>query len=777
MKKSILSSLIPALLLGLSACGSGSEQTAVYSVIPLPASVQENAGAPGFHLTKHTKISYPEGNQELFNNATLLQGYIKQLTGKELAITSTDEEKDAIVLQDNLGGENPEGYELTVNENCIVINGNSPAGNFYGIQTLRKSIPLAEKSNVTFPAVTITDQPRFSYRGAHFDVARHFFPTDSVKAFIDVLALHNINRLHWHLTDDQGWRVEIKSRPLLTELGSKRSGTVIGHNSGVYDSIPVEGFYTQEEIKDIIDYAAERYITIIPEIDLPGHMLGALKGYPELGCTGGPYEVWQQWGVSEDVLCAGNDSTYVFIDDVLGEIADLFPSEYVHVGGDECPKVRWEECVVCQAKIKELGLKADEHGTKEEKLQSHVIHHASDFLASKGKKMIGWDETLEGGLAPGAVVMSWRGEAGGIEAAKKGHDVIMTPNNYLYFDYYQTLDRDGEPDAIGGYVPVEKVYSYEPYPSELTPEEAAHIIGVQANLWTEYIPTFSQALYQELPRMAALSEVQWSSAPKDYNAFVKRVPQLINQYDANGYNYATHIFDVAGQFTPDTEKGVITVELSTADEAPIYYTLDGTTPTASSEKYTGPFEMEHSAKIKAVSMRNNKPSRQFSDSVSFNKATLKPITLITPAAKRWEGNGPVTLVDGMNGIESSFANGGWIGFYGTNNMVAVVDLGETQPVSEVATRAAVDTGSWVFDARSMSVSVSNDGENWTEVASEQYPVMSSPMINEVVDHSLSFAPVDARYVKLAMDVEKVIPEWHGGKGNPAYLFLDEIRIN
>ena len=774
MKISFLTSIFAGALLGLAACSQGVEQTAVYSVVPLPASIQENTEASAFHLTKNTKISYPQGNQELQNNAVLLQGYIKQLTGLELKITDKPETDNVIVLQSDLGGENPEGYNITVNDKEILINGNTPAGNFYGIQTIRKSIPSAQKGTVLFPAVTIEDQPRFAYRGAMFDVARHFFPADSVKAFIDLLALHNINRMHWHLSDDQGWRVEIKSRPLLTEIGSKRSGTVIGHNSGVYDSIPVEGFYTQDEIKDIINYAADRYITIIPEIDLPGHMLGALAGYPYLGCTGGPYEVWQRWGVSEDVLCAGNDSTYVFIDDVLGEIADLFPSEYVHVGGDECPKVRWEECVVCQAKIKELGLRADEHGTKEEKLQSHVIHHASDFLASKGKKMIGWDETLEGGLAPGAVVMSWRGEAGGIEAARKGHDVIMTPNTYLYFDYYQTLDREGEPDAIGGYIPIDRVYNYEPYPSELTPEEAKHIIGVQANLWTEYIPTFSQALYQELPRMAALSEVQWTDGTKDYNQFIKRLPQMLKQYDANGYNYATHVFNVAGQFIPNEEEGVVTAVFSTVDDAPIYYTLDGTQPTVNSQLYSGPVNIDKSSIIKAVSIRDNKPSRTLTDSVNFNKATLKPIKLLTPPHKRYEDKGAVTLVDGMQAV-GGFNAGGWLGFVG-DNMIAEIDLQETQQISEVAARICVDTGSWIFDARSMKVEVSDNGTTWAQVATEQYPSLTGNM-GANVWHTLTFKPVDARYVRLTMGIEKTIPAWHGGKGNPGFLFLDEIVVN
>lgn len=767
-------SLSALVALAFASCSHRVEQTASYDVVPQPQDVVLNNDGGTFMLTGKTVIAYTSGNEELANNAKLLKEYVRQLTDLDLKITDAVPEADAIVLSADLDSENPEAYVLTVNDKLIEINGSTPAGNFYGIQTLRKSIPEAVKSTVAFPAVTITDEPRFAYRGAHFDVSRHFFPGDSVKSFIDMLALHNINRFHWHLTDDQGWRVEIKSRPLLTELGSKRSGTVIGHNSGEYDSIPVEGFYTQDEIKDIIQYAADRYITIIPEIDLPGHMLGALKGYPELGCTGGPYEVWQQWGVSEDVLCAGNDSTYVFIDDVLGEIADLFPGEYVHVGGDECPKVRWEECEVCQAKIKELGLVADEHGTKEEKLQSHVIHHASDFLASKGKKMIGWDETLEGGLAPGAVVMSWRGEDGGIEAARRGHDVIMTPNTYLYFDYYQTADRTDEPDAIGGYVPVEMVYNYEPVPSVLTPEEAKHIIGVQANLWTEYMPTYSQVQYMELPRMAALSEVQWSKAPKDYKDFVRRVMKLANQYDANGYNYAKHIYNVSGDLTTDSIDNVIVLELSTADDAPIYYTLDGSMPSTTSAQYENPVKLDRSVKIAAVAVRPEGESKIFRDSVSFNKATARPVTLLTEPHRRYSKGAPEVLVDGRFGANGHNA-GGWLGFVG-NDVVVVVDLQDEVPIKEVSTRNYVETGSWIFDTRGIKVAVSDNGKTWTQVASQEYPALTGN-IQQVVPHTVNFDPVDARYVKITVESEKNIPEWHGGKGNPGFVFIDEVEVN
>lgn len=773
MKKITYLVLLAVCCWGMYFCSKHAPVQADYQVIPLPLQI-ELAGNGSFTLDNSTVIAYPDGNDVMKRNAELLSEYLKQMTGKTVKLTTSAPASNVIVLAADLQNENPEAYSLTVTPELVTINGASPAGNFYGIQTLRKSIPEAGMNDVIFPAVAINDQPRFGYRGAHFDVSRHFFPIDSVKKFIDMAALHNINNLHWHITDDQGWRLEIKSRPGLTELGSKRGGTVIGHNSGQYDSIPVEGFFTQDEARDIIKYAADRHITVIPEIDLPGHMLGALKAYPNLGCTGGPYEVWQQWGVSEDVLCAGNDSTYKFIDDVLTEVVDLFPSEYIHVGGDECPKVRWAACEKCQAKIRELGLKADEHGSKEEKLQSHVIHHASDFLASKGRKMIGWDEILEGGLAPGAVVMSWRGEEGGKEAARRGHDVIMTPNSYLYFDYYQTLDRENEPIAIGGYLPVERVYSYEPLPADLTPEEAAHIKGVQANLWTEYIPTFAQAQYMELPRMAALAEVQWSKAPKDYKAFASRMPQMIAQYDANGYNYARHMFNVAGTLTPDSVSHAIMLELSTVDNAPIYYTLDGTEPTEASTRYEQPVKLDKTSVIKAVTIRSNGPSAVYTDSVSFNLATTHPVKLINELHPRYKAKGGMTLTDGKFGT-SGYGNGDWVGIVG-KDLVAEIDLESEQTVKDVTVRTCVATGDWVFDARKMTVEVSADGKSFTKVASEEYPRMTEGR-NAIVTHSLAFDPVNARYVRVSLQPETSMPDWHAGKGKPAFIFVDEVEIN
>jgi hexosaminidase len=374
------------------------------------------------------------------------------------------------------------------------------------------------------------------------DVSRHFCTVDSVKRWIDMLALHNVNTFHWHLTEDQGWRIEIKKYPRLTEIGSKRTETVIGRNSGKYDGKPHGGFYTQAEAREIVAYAAERYINVVPEIDMPGHMLGALASDPELGCTGGPYQVWRQWGVSDDVLCMGNDKTFEFITDVLNEIMDIFPSKYIHIGGDECPKTNWKKCEKCQARIASLGLKADEHHSAEERLQSYFISYAEKVVNKKGRRMIGWDEILEGGLAPDATVMSWRGMSGGIAAAKMDHDVIMTPNSHLYFDHYQTKETKTEPLAIGGNSPVEKVYNFDPIPSELNAAQRSRIIGVQANLWTEYVPNFRHAEYMVLPRMAALCEVQWSpSYKKDYESFLKRLPTLVEVYKLYNYNYAKHV--------------------------------------------------------------------------------------------------------------------------------------------------------------------------------------------------------------------------------------------
>lgn len=760
-----------AFLLPSTAAG----QTADFNIIPRPQQVKVSNDAP-FTLSAKTVISLGTNSQDMKRNANMLASYIEQATGIRPAI-GKGKSGAAIILTIDKTIANAEGYKLDADAKQIRIAGASAAGVFYGIQTLRKSLPLVngKASKVSIPAVHIADAPRFAYRGTHLDVSRHFVTADSVRQFIDMLALHNINRFHWHLTDDQGWRIEIKKYPLLTQIGSKRAQTVIGHNSGKYDGKPYSGFYTQKQIRDIVKYAADRYITIVPEIDFPGHMQAALAAYPDMGCTGGPYEVWQKWGVSDNVLCAGNDKTLTFIDNVLKEITQLFPSKYIHVGGDECPKTQWQKCPKCQARIKSLNLEAKDGHSAEERLQSYIITHASNYLKSLGRNTIGWDEILEGGLAEGATVMSWRGESGGIAAAKQHHDVVMTPNSYLYFDYYQSLDKANEPIAIGGYLPLETVYSYEPMPKELTADEARHIIGVQANIWTEYMPTFKQMQYMALPRLAALSEVQWSQpALKDYNSFTNRLTEFTHLYDRLGYNYAKHLYNVAIHVDSDNKWREILIHMTTAGNAEIRYTLDGTEPTANSTLYTGAIVLQKSAKIRAAAFRDGKRSSVTSQDISFNKATACPVELLQPTHKNYTYKGGATLTDGLLG-DKGFGTGRWLGFSG-NDLEAVIDLKQNTDVSSVSLNTCVDKGSWIFDARNIEVSVSADGKSFTKVASKSLPALEEQTPDNIYTYELTFPQTTTRYVKVTATSEHNIPEWHGGKGKPAFLFVDEISV-
>ncbi|NDV79555.1 glycoside hydrolase family 20 protein [Dysgonomonas sp. 511] len=743
-----------------------------YQIVPLPQTVN-SIGGQGFELNGKTLIIYQAGNEVQKQTATFLSEYIKYSTGLELSITDTDASDNAIILKTGYEGENAEAYSLTVNANRIVIDGACEAGVFYGVQTLRKAIPVQDSEvEVVFPAVEIKDYPRFGYRGMHLDVSRHFFPLDFVKKYIDILALHNINRFHWHLSDDQGWRIEIKKYPELTKIGSQRAQTLIEKKDGEYDGKPYGGYFTQNEAREVVEYAAKRFITVIPEIDLPGHMQAALASYPELGCTGGPYKVAEDWGVFEDVLCAGNDTVYTFLENVFSEIIEIFPSEYIHVGGDECPKARWKECPKCQAKIKALKLAADATHTKEDRLQSHMIGYVEKFLNSKGRQIIGWDEILEGGLAPNATVMSWRGVEGGIEAAKQHHDVIMSPNSYIYFDYYQGEDKDSEPLAFGGYLPVQKVYSLEPVSKSLADDEKKYIIGAQANMWTEYINNTQQVEYMLMPRIAALSEVQWCKPEnKDYEKFLPRLAGLMKYYKKMGYNYATHITEIAAEIKPAGNE--LIVKLFTYDNAPVYYTLDGSEPTEKSTKYEEPLHIGQTADIKAVAYRDNEKSKIYEKKLNFNKATLKGIELVNPTHQNYAFN-PSILVDGRRG-SGGFASAEWLGFFG-NDFIGIVDLGEVQEISKVVTGTYEVESSWIFGAVGYTVAVSEDGKAYKQVYDESYPVMDKVRPTSTVDLTAQFTPVNARYVKITAKNTGTIPDWHAGKGTPAFLFIDEIMI-
>ena len=514
-----------------------------YDIIPLPRSVQLSAKGEVYTLPQEAVVTYDGQNAVLASNAQLLVDFLKTDAGLTLKAQPDVKKGAAIQLKVESGkskdkgkkgaakSENKEAYTLTVDKTGVTIAGASEEAVFRGIMTLRKAIGTEPGAEVGLPYVVIQDEPRFAYRGVHFDTARHYFSVDFIKQYLDVMALHGCNQFHWHLTEDQGWRFEVKSMPELAKKGSIRKQTVIGRNSGIYDGQEYGGYYTQKECREIVDYAAKRFINVIPEIDLPGHMLGALHVYPELGCTGGPYEVWPHWGVSADVLCAGNPKTLDFLKQVLDEVADVFPSKYIHIGGDESPRDRWKKCPKCQAKMKELGL------TREAELQTYINKELEAYMQKKGRDLIGWDETLEGGLSENAIVMSWRGTKGGIAAAQQHHRVIMTPTDYCYIDYYQLKDQWGQPLGIGGYLPVSKVYSFEPT-AGLGEEEAKYILGPQVNLWCEYVAYPQHAMYMLLPRLDAISEVQWMPGDKkDFEGFKARLPRMLRLYDKLGYTY------------------------------------------------------------------------------------------------------------------------------------------------------------------------------------------------------------------------------------------------
>ncbi|MDC6361691.1 MULTISPECIES: beta-N-acetylhexosaminidase [Flavobacteriaceae] len=534
-----------------------------YQVIPKPAELTMQVGK--FVIDGGTSISAAEGLKE---ETTFLAESIQQLTQVSPSIT---DQKASIALALNDQIENEEGYTLDVTPDQINISGKNAKGVFYGIQSLVQLISLPEEgssiTDITVPAVSIKDQPRFIYRGMHLDVARHFFDVDFVKKYIDMIAMHKMNTFHWHLTEDQGWRIEIKKYPELTKVGAYRNGTITGHYPGeTNDNERYGGFYTQDDIREVLAYAQKRHVEVIPEIELPGHSQAAIASYPYLSCfpeeptevpnglmseaskeqqkNGQPKVVQESWGVYNDVYCAGKEKTFAFLEGVLDEVTALFPSKYIHIGGDECPKKNWERCPNCQKRIKEEGLE-DEHA-----LQSYFVTRMEKYLNSKGKQIIGWDEILEGGLAPNATVMSWRGVKGGIEAAKQDHNVIMTPNSHCYFDHYQSKDTDNEPLSIGGFLPVEKVYSYEPVPEELSADQQHYILGAQGNIWSEYIPTDEHMEYMALPRATALSEVVWSQKEDmDFEDFKSRLNHMRKLYETKGYNYAKHVFE-ATENTP-----------------------------------------------------------------------------------------------------------------------------------------------------------------------------------------------------------------------------------
>ena len=754
-----------------------------YSVIPYPNSLVPEEGT--FAFNKKTKmictLSLDSASQEVVRNFSALLNNVAGL--KTECIVEEEKGEKNIVFFDLDTSIADEGYSLDIDPSNIIIKASSAAGFYYAVQSLKQLLPIAvygdkESDSVEkweVPCAHIDDAPRFSYRGMHLDVARHFFSVDEVKRYIDLLAMHKLNVFHWHLTDDQGWRIEIKKYPKLTEIGSIRKHTMVKKNFDQYDNTPYGGYYTQDKIRDIVNYAKERFITIIPEVDLPGHMVAALASYPSLGCTGGPYEVQGVWGVHPDVLCAGKEETYEFVTDVLSEVIELFPSRYIHIGGDECPKDRWKKCPLCQARIQKLGLKTDKEHTAEERLQSYFMTRVEKFLNENDRQIIGWDEILEGGAAPNATVMSWRGTDGGVQAAKLRHNVVMTPNTYLYFDYYQSEDTQTEPLAIGSYVPLERVYDFEPVPDTLDNDSKKYILGAQANLWTEYISDFKQVEYMLLPRLDALSEVQWTRPEnKNWVNFLDRLQHNIQVYDLKGYNYGKHIFGINPEYRIIPEKHCIEVTLRTQGDAPVYYTLDGTVPTEKSTRYTQPIELTENTDLKAIVVRPGMKTNMFEKEYVFNKATARKITLNSAPNDRYTFKGGQTLVDGMIG-DMGFATGRWIGF-SPGDLDAVIDLGETTFISKVELGILFDKDNWIFPSDHISVLVSQDGVKYNSVADTVLVLPDQSVKNDRMIQGVAFDPVNTRYVKIKANSVKSLPAWHGAKGKPGFLFVDEINI-
>ena len=613
MKKSALLLIVLILIVGLSNCN---KQAPDIRIVPEPAEMIIGGGT--YQISARSHIYVSDDNPELVAVAEYFIERIESSSSVDLEIQLIDHDPGKGVYFHTDGPAftyNPEGYEMEVFGSGITINSKTAKGVFYGVQTLLQLLPPEVYGNqktlgakdLRVPKIIIRDEPRYAYRGMHLDVGRHLFPVEFIKKYIDLIAMHKMNVFHWHLTEDQGWRIEIKKYPKLTEIGAWRET----EDGGKYG-----GFYTQDQIKEVVAYAKSRYVDVIPEIELPGHSVAALAAYPELSCTGGPFEVRKKWGVASDVYCAGKEVTFEFLEDVLDEVVSLFPFEYFHIGGDECPKVRWEVCPDCQKRIRDENLK------NEHELQSYFIGRVEKYLATKDKRLVGWDEILEGGLAPNATVMSWRGESGGIAAAKQQHDVIMTPNSYLYFDFYQGNPKS-EPKAIGGFLPMEKVYSYEPTPEVLSESEEKFILGAQGNVWTEYISTTEKVEYMALPRMSALAEVVWSPKElRDYEKFIYRMGAHYARLDAMEVNYRIPPPVVEEENYVFLREHELILH-NAMDEADIRYTIDGTEPNENSLIYTDPMIFNNDATVKARTvMKSGKSSVTIS--INLDKQTPQP---------------------------------------------------------------------------------------------------------------------------------------------------------
>lgn len=731
----------------------------------VPAPADYTAGEGNFIIS--SKAMIVAETPEARTTATLFNEFLRSGGYAPLRIVNGPPKTGGnIYFSINKKNTTAEGYTININRNNVSVTGNDPAGLFYGLQTFIQLFPVkkatASQSSypLSVPQLSITDYPRFKYRGMHLDVARHFASIDFLKKYIDYLAFHKLNTFHWHLTDDQGWRIEIKKYPLLTQVGGCRAQTLVGrYGSDVYDGKKYCGYYTQEQVKEVVRYAASKHITVVPEIEMPGHALAALSAYPNLGCTKGPYKAAETWGVFDDVFCAGNDSTFNFLQDVMDEVLTLFPSKMIHIGGDECPKTRWKTCAACQQRMKQENLK-DEH-----ELQSYFIQRMEKYLNGKGRNIIGWDEILEGGLAPNATVMSWRGEEGGITAARQKHNVIMTPGGWMYFDYSQSTNEDSV--VIGGFIPLEKVYGYEPIPAALNADETKYVLGAQANVWREYMNNDKKTEYMIFPRMSALSEVLWTPKEKrDWADFERRLPSIFERYKSWNAGYSTAYYDLQSKVIPLPDNGIGWELKSKNAKGKIVYTAAG-----KQIRYDQPVVITQPADLSALLFDEN--NRQLSNPVKqvfhINKASGRPVTLAEPPSKAYAGSGGFTLVDGVQNNMGMNKSAQFLGYSG-KDLDAVVDLGQVQSISQITLHAFEQAGSWIYRPQFVSIYVSEDGSN--------YQLLDS-IINQENKKNLEYSSVKntrARFVKIIAKNAGVIETGKPGAGSKAWLFVDEIEV-
>ncbi|EHQ24946.1 beta-N-acetylhexosaminidase [Mucilaginibacter paludis] len=735
------------------------------AVIPQPVALTQNSEV--FVLNTDTRlyrsINIAESNLVFFNQ------YVRSIAGITLKASTQRTGSNLVTLTiDSVAVKQKEGYHLAIGNKGIQLTGNNEAGVFYGLQTLIQLMQPVVGKRINIPGGNITDYPRFAYRGMHLDVSRHLFPVSAIKKWIDILALYKINTFHWHLTDDQGWRIEIKKYPALQNISAYRNETLIGHKKELphqFDGQRYGGYYTQAEAKAIVRYAAERHITVIPEIEMPGHALAALAAYPQLGCTGGPYQTATYWGVFNDVYCAGNEATFTFLEDVLSEVINIFPSQYIHIGGDECPKDKWKVCPKCQQRIK------TEHLKNEHELQSYFIKRISNYLATQGRKIIGWDEILEGGLTPGATVMSWTGEQGGIESARQHHQAIMTPEKQVYLDYYQSLYAT-DSLAAGGYTPLSKLYSYEPVPASLTPAEASYILGVQANLWTEYITNTRKAEYMMFPRMLALAEIAWSpKATRNLPGFLTRTRVNLKLLKKQGINAADNFDQITDTVTTSSDGTLFLTLKSSLPNAQLRYTTDGSLPDAFSLKYTSALPVKKTCTVKAaLFIGKTRYQDIYTKQLVVSKATGKKVSLQNQPAGNYNPGSTDRMVNGLTG-NSRYNNGEWFGFSGTN-MVATIDLGKPQSISSIATHVLNYHWQKMWPPVEMVFSISADGVNYQDV----YRQTNFPL-NGINTVGAKIPAVTARYVRVNAVNQGTIPAGEYGTGAAAWLLVDEFIIN